>query len=209
MEALCVPSTFTAPDVHGAANFSFATSFHRDFAPVVLSPYSGQNEAFDPITFCNVTVTYTHPGQNDHLLVEIWLPEKWNNRSQGVGGGGFVAGFTSANSIYNLVATVADGYVATTRDAGLGPSTSPKDWGLLSDGNVNLFALQNLASVSLHDEAIIGKSVMRQFYGCDVAYSYYNGCSQSGRQGLKLAQSYPDMYDGILSIVSIPSSHPV
>jgi feruloyl esterase len=50
---------------------------------------------FTGLTFCNVTVVYTHQGWNDSIRTQIWLPtsDSWNGRFEGTGGGGFVAGY--------------------------------------------------------------------------------------------------------------------
>jgi hypothetical protein len=176
-----------------------------DLTATIVQNYTG---AYDPATnsnsiaarnidFCNVTVTYTHEGQNETINVETWLPiNKWNGRLQAVGGGGWVAGRFSV-SYPAMDDALGEGYVATTTDGGLGTATSPDPWALNSPGNVNLYALQNLASRSLNDQSLIAKDVTKSFYGQPAKFSYWNGCSQGGRQGFMLAQRYPEAYDGI------------
>ncbi|KAF2033551.1 tannase and feruloyl esterase [Setomelanomma holmii] len=149
-----------------------------------------------PTSFCNVSITYTHPGQNDRINVWVWLPNSWNGRFQGVGGGGWTTGLVPANTI----GAVAQGYAAVTTDGGHASTASTASWGLLNPGNVNLYLLQDFASVTLNDMTVLGKQVTEAYYGKPISKSYWNGCSTGGRQGLMMAQRYPEAYDGILAI---------
>ena len=47
--------------------------------------------------------------------------------------------------------------------------------------------------------ALKTKSLARAFYGKEAKFSYWNGCSTGGRQGLKEVQRHPEDFDGVLA----------
>jgi len=193
----CSACSIPYPVVFGATIQNLTATLVQNYTGAFNPSTNTNSIAARNIDFCNVTVTYTHEGQNDTINVETWLPiEKWNGRLQAVGGGGWVAGRFSI-SYLAMDDAIGEGYVATTTDAGLGTATTPDTWALNSPGNVNQYALQNFASRALNDQSFIAKDVTKSFYGQPAKYSYWNGCSQGGRQGLMLAQRYPNAYDGI------------
>ncbi|KAH7303832.1 Tannase/feruloyl esterase [Stachybotrys elegans] len=194
----CSSGTFTAPALFGAEILGLKASTVQNFTRYVSDQEFAHNpEVFvQDAAFCNVTVTYTHPGQNDVIIVETWLPFEWNGRLQAVGGGGWTTGRTELTQSM-MAGALSTGYATSTTDGGFGHSQTPIPWALLSPGNVNLYALQNMGSVTLRDQAMIAKALIRSFYGQPPEFSYFNGCSHGGRQGYQLAQRYPDAYDGI------------
>jgi feruloyl esterase len=52
---------------------------------------------------------------------------------------------------------------------------------------------------SLHVTAETAKLLARNYYGSAPAKSYFEGCSQGGRQALTLAQRFPEDFDGIVA----------
>ncbi|KAK7958445.1 feruloyl esterase b [Apiospora saccharicola] len=44
---------------------------------------------------------------------------------------------------------------------------------------------------------VVGKDVSKAFYGKAHTKSYYLGCSTGGRQGMKMVQDFPDLFDGV------------
>jgi hypothetical protein len=49
----------------------------------------------------------------------------------------------------------------------------------------------------VHVTAQAAKAIIAAFYGKRAAYSYFDGCSDGGREGLMEAQRFPDDFDGI------------
>lgn len=147
------------------------------------------------VNFCNVTVTYTHPGFNDTIHINVLLPlYSWNGRFQGVGGGGWAtnSGPTS------LVPGVAMNYSTGNTDGGHPDNgAGSSSWAFKANGQLNIPLLEGFASVALHDLAVVGKQISHKFYGHGPNKAYWNGCSTGGRQGLMMAQRYPTDYNGI------------
>lgn len=149
----CVVSSFPTPQLFGAEFLSIqanlVTGYNFDIPEGWR--YSQPSENVVNATFCNVTVTYTHPGQNDEINVEAWLPVTgWNGILQSLGGGGWVAG-RFILTYAGMAGAIADGYASVTTDAGLGSSLEPT-WSVISPGNLDLYDLENLGLVSLNDE---------------------------------------------------------
>ncbi|KAI9148139.1 hypothetical protein HJFPF1_11963 [Paramyrothecium foliicola] len=188
------PSVFGAEILNINANLVQNYTFEAPSAWRLVQPTVELKGA----TFCNVTVTYTHPGVGDEVNIEAWLPtQDWNGMMQAYGGGGYSTGRVII-SYAGMAGALHDGFVGISTDAGLNTIGDPTDWALKSPGNVDWGKLQNLAHVSLNDQAVIGKSIIKSFYGQEPEHSYWVGCSQGGRQGMMLAQRYPTAFDGIV-----------
>lgn len=198
----CTPSTFQYPTLQGADFLTLNTNYISNFSAHIVNGYYPGHPSANVVgaSFCNVSVSYTRPGQNNTINAQVWLPTTWNGRMQGIGGGGFGSGLYDT-VFQGMYASVGDGFATVSNDAGLPQpmNVTAPEWALTSTGNVNLYALQNFASISLSDGASIAKSVIRQYYGQNSSYGYWSGCSGGGRQGMMLAQEAPDAYDGIMA----------
>ena len=49
----------------------------------------------------------------------------------------------------------------------------------------------------MHITALAAKKLLSVYYGQSESYSYFDGCSDGGREALMEAQRYPEDFDGI------------
>lgn len=149
----CVAATFPTPSLLGAEFLTLEASLVSNYNFDIPDGWRYSQPSINVVnaTFCNVTVSYTHPGQDDNVFVETWLPVDWNGRLQAIGGGGWVPG-RFVLTYGGMAGAVADGYATVTTDAGLAGAFAPDPWALVSPGNANLYNYQNLGYVSLNDE---------------------------------------------------------
>jgi feruloyl esterase len=86
------------------------------------------------------------------------------------------------------------GFVTAATDTGHSAASEPGASFALSRQKLLDFGFR-----SLHVTAEAAKLLARTYYGAGPTKSYYDGCSQGGRQGLILAQRFPNDFDGIIA----------
>jgi hypothetical protein len=151
-----------------------------------------------------IEVTAENTGTVPFCLVKLRVPEainiwvglpmdgQWNGRWQSMGGGGY------AGSVNVPTPALNGGYAAATTDTGHTVQDGGR-FGMGEPGVPNGPLQQDFAYRSEHLMVVLGKQLVEAFYGQQPVFSYWNGCSTGGRQGLRMAQDYPDDYDGVLA----------
>jgi hypothetical protein len=145
--------------------------------------------------FCDVSLTQTDSAGNP-ISIDVWLPSDWNGRFQGVGGAVFECGPVFSET----AAAIQGGYSSATTDCGVNPADLlTGSWALNSNGTPNTALIDDFSYQGIHDMSVAGEAVTRIYYTTPPKYSYFNGCSTGGREGLMEAQMFPADYNGIVS----------
>jgi feruloyl esterase len=139
--------------------------------------------------YCRVAATLK-PSSDSDIKMELWMPAAaaWNGKFQAAGGGGWVGSINYGG----MAGALREGYAASSTDTGH------------QGGNAN-FALGHPEKVidfayrAVHEMTVQAKAIAAKHYGRPPRYSYWNGCSTGGRQGLMEAQRYPADFDGIIA----------
>jgi len=144
--------------------------------------------------FCRVTGALK-PSPDSDIRFEVWLPEAstWNGKFQGYGNGGY-AGDIAYNS---LADAVSRNYATASTDTGhqATPGAPPDaHWALDHPEKIVDFGYR-----AIHETALAAKQIIAAFYGDAPAHSYFNSCSNGGRQALMEAERFPTDYDGIVA----------
>ncbi|PWY85942.1 tannase and feruloyl esterase [Aspergillus heteromorphus CBS 117.55] len=167
---------------------------------------SGNDYPNAVISYCNVTLAYSHDGiEGDQVLLEIWLPapSDFQNRWLSTGGGGYAINSGDTSLPGGIIYGAASGMT----DGGFGGFSDQADTALLlANGTLNYEALYMFAFKAHHELSAIGKAFTRNIYGLADStklYSYYQGCSEGGREGWSQVQRYGDEWDG--AVIGAPA----
>ena len=139
--------------------------------------------------YCEVTASDS-PVAGSKIGLVYRLPEDWNGKMLGLGGGGWAGNVTLQGAQAGLKA----GY-ATAQTNGGHESTSPWETGWAAKPE----AITDFAYRAIHEMTGVGKQVVARYYGKPQSKAYYQGCSTGGRQGLMEVQRFPADYDGVIT----------
>ena len=119
---------------------------------------------------------------------EVRLPTTWNGKFYFQGGTGFVGSIAAAGP------GLMRGYAEAATDTGHQGSPADASWALNNPERQINFGYR-----AVHSVTIAAKQIVQAFYGRTPAQSYFEGCSNGGRQALMEAQRYPTDFNGIIA----------
>jgi Tannase and feruloyl esterase len=138
------------------------------------------------------------------ILFQVNLPLQWNGRTVQYGGGGFNGVLISGLSLipagrFDMPMPLAQGYVTYGTDSGHqnAPGVPPQAFALNDE------AMLNFAHASYKKVRDVAVALVRRGYGQAPSKLYFVGSSEGGREGLTMAQRYPNDFDGIFSRVPV------
>jgi len=192
-----VSAAFVAPDAPPTtvspvtAVFLCTEMQGKSLETAVVTKVSVVNRADLVPAYCEVSA-HIDPSLN----FQIRLPEGWNGKLHYEGGGGFDGIIPAANQN-----ALQKGFATVSSDSGhTGAGTSAlaagvdASWALNNPNGVDLFGARAIPLVMGAATAMIQAA-----YGKNPSKSFFEGCSNGGREALMTAERYPQLFDGIIA----------
>lgn len=126
---------------------------------------------------------------------ELELPvSTWQGRYLQNGCGGY-CGLVNAQAFPACDATLGGDFaMATDNEGHVGTTALDGTWAF-NDPQLRL----EYGYLSEHALSVVAKTIIKGYYGTGPSHSYYDGCSDGGREAMEMAQRYPDDFDGIIA----------
>jgi pimeloyl-ACP methyl ester carboxylesterase len=130
------------------------------------------------------------------VAFEVSLPEKWNGRYYMIGNGGHAGeALTDAGRTSQRDTALRLGFAFGQTNTGHYSAQEPGGTFVLGNPQKAI----DYAYRAVHVTATTAKDIAAKFYAKKVERSYWNSCSNGGRQGLLEAQRYPEDFDGVVA----------
>ena len=132
---------------------------------------------------------------------ELRLPDNWNGKFLFFGVGG-LAGSTYGDFAANptdLAEALPKGFATAITDTGHLAGNTDASWALVAPGKPDRAKVADYYYRATHEVTVAGKQIVAAYYGSPIGQSYFDGCSNGGRQAMVEAARYPEDYDGIIA----------
>lgn len=140
-------------------------------------------------TYCKVNGTIA-PALNFQLV----LPDAWNGKLYYAGGGGYNGSIYAEVGQSAVLPALKQGYASVASDSGHQGSPLSADFAL-----TDTFAAQLFGSLSVPTVMSTALEAVTAAYGTPPSKSYFEGCSNGGREALMAVQRNPNLFDGVIS----------
>jgi hypothetical protein len=130
------------------------------------------------------------------VAFEVSLPAQWNGRFYMIGNGGHAGeSLEDPMRVSQRNAALQAGFAFAQTNTGHDARKEPGASFVMS----NPAKAIDYAYRAVNLTAVTTKGITQAYYGRDISRSYWNSCSNGGRQGLVEAERYPQDFDGILA----------
>ncbi|KAJ5287800.1 hypothetical protein N7478_003486 [Penicillium angulare] len=134
-----------------------------------------------PVAACIAQANITLLNNTQHSVGFV-LPDYWNGRFLANGN----SELTGSVGWDSIIFVSWYGFAVVSSDLGHEGNNG-------SFGYHNEQALQNWGHLALHDAVVNGKALTEGYYGKEISYSYYCGCSAGQKQ------EFPDDFNGVIA----------
>jgi feruloyl esterase len=125
---------------------------------------------------------------------DLELPvSTWQGRYLQNGCGGY-CGAVSSQSFPSCDATLGGDFAMATDNEGHNDSEFSGLWAFNSEQ-----LRVDYGYLSEHALAVVAKTIIKDYYGQGPSYSYFDGCSDGGREAMEVAERYPTDFNGIIA----------
>jgi len=130
------------------------------------------------------------------IAFEVSLPAKWNGRFYMIGNGGHAGeAMDDPGRVSQRNEALQLGFAFAQTNTGHDSRKEPGGTFVMSNPQKAI----DYAWRAVHLTAITTKAITKDYYGAPISRSYWNSCSNGGRQGLLEAERFPDDFDGIVA----------
>src|SRR5678816_423657 len=129
------------------------------------------------------------------VAFEVNLPDRWNRRFYMTGNGGLAGDPVDQPTNPDRATALTNGFVLARTNTGHDNREEPSGSFILSNPQKAI----DYAYRAVHVTADTAKKIAIEYYAKPISFSYWNSCSNGGRQGLLEVQRYPEDFDGVVA----------